>query len=120
MPASSCACLSTSHEYWISSSNAGTPQVEASVQVVEEYALGEHGSESWWCLRFIAWCFAVIHSATYEHASFGMRKNTISSFLGRRLTALGDRRVICSLTGHSERLFVREYSRRCCVRWSTR
>jgi hypothetical protein len=39
------------------------PQIEASVQIVEEYALGEHGSESWWCLRFIAWCFAVIHSA---------------------------------------------------------
>jgi hypothetical protein len=51
--ASSWTCLSTSHEYWISSSNAGMPQIEASVQIVEEYALGKHGSESW-CLRFIA------------------------------------------------------------------
>jgi len=64
------------------------PQIEASVQIVEEKALGEHGFESWWSLCFLAWCFAVIHSAR-EHASFGMRTNTISSFLGRRLMALG-------------------------------
>jgi hypothetical protein len=60
-------------------------------------------------------------------ASFGMRTNTISSFLKRRLAALGQAeervclskgngRVVCSLTGHSERLFVLEYSRCCCGR----
>jgi hypothetical protein len=43
-------------------------------------------------------------------------ENSVPMFLARECLSIGDGCVVCSLTGHSERLFVREYSRCCCER----
>jgi hypothetical protein len=42
--------------------------------------------------------------------------NSVPTFLARVCLSKGNGRVVCSLTSHSERLFVLEYSRHCCGR----